>query len=59
MRVGEVATVTPFRYTSLLWAIVFGFFVFSEIPDKLTLIGSLVVVCTGLFAWYRERRLAS
>lgn len=59
MRVGEVASVTPFRYTSLLWAIVFGFFVFAEIPDKLTILGSVIVVTTGLFAWYRERRLAS
>lgn len=59
MRVGEVATVTPFRYTSLLWAILFGFVFFAETPDKLTIIGSLIVVSTGLFAWYRERRLAS
>ena len=59
MRVGEVASVTPFRYTSLLWAIVFGFLFFAEIPDQLTIIGSLIVVSTGLFAWYRERRLAS
>ncbi len=59
MRVGEVASVTPFRYTSLLWAIVFGFLVFSEIPDWLTVLGSLIVVGTGLFAWYRERRIAS
>ena len=59
MRVGEVASVTPFRYTSLLWAIVFGFVVFSEIPDKFTIVGSLIVVITGLFAWYRERKLTS
>jgi len=59
MRVGEVASVTPFRYTSLLWAIIFGFFVFQEIPDTLTIVGSLIVVSTGLFAWYRERKLAS
>lgn len=59
MRVGEVASVTPFRYTSLLWAIVFGFLVFSEVPDRLTVIGSIIVVGTGLFAWYRERRLSS
>lgn len=58
MRIGEVASVTPFRYTSLLWAIVFGFLVFSEVPDQLTVVGSLIVVGTGLFAWYRERRTA-
>ncbi len=59
MRVGEVAVVTPFRYTSLLWAIVFGYLVFSEVPDGVTLIGSLIIVGTGLFAWYREHQLTS
>jgi len=59
MRVGEVAVVTPYRYTSLLWAIVFGYLVFAEIPDSLTVLGSVIVVGTGLFAWYRERRAAS
>jgi len=32
---------------------------FAETPDKLTIIGSLIVVCTGLFTLYRERSLAS
>lgn len=59
MRVGEVASVTPFRYTSLLWAILFGFLMFSEVPDKFTVLGSSIVVLTGLFAWYRERQLAN
>jgi len=58
MRIGEVASVAPFRYTSLLWAILFGYVVFAEIPDRVTIIGSCIVVGTGLFAWYRERQRA-
>ena len=54
MRTGEVAYVVPFRYTSLLWAIVLGAVVFGEVPDKFTLIGSAIVVSTGLFTLYRE-----
>jgi len=41
----------------LLWAIIFGFFVFAEIPDKLTIMGSLIVVGTALVAiskWIRN-----
>ena len=54
MRTGEVAYVVPFRYTSLLWAIALGYLVFGEIPDTLTIVGSIVVIATGLFTLYRE-----
>ncbi len=54
MRTGEVAYVVPFRYSSLLWAVTFGYLIFNEVPDSATLIGSTIVVCTGLFTLYRE-----
>jgi len=54
MRTGDVAYVVPFRYTSLLWAIALGYFVFAEVPDNLTLAGSALVIATGLFTLYRE-----
>jgi len=56
MRVGEIAFVTPFRYTSLLWALALGWLVFGDWPDVLTLAGSAIVVATGVFTLYRERR---
>lgn len=57
MRVGDISFISPFRYTVLIWAMILGFLVFGEVPDTLTLIGSAVVVLTGLYAFYRERRL--
>lgn len=57
MRVGEVAFVSPFRYTILIWAIVIGIVVFGDIPDGWTLVGAAVVVATGIYTFYRERRL--
>jgi drug/metabolite transporter (DMT)-like permease len=54
MRTGDVAYVVPFRYTSLLWAIMLGYFVFGDVPDTLTLIGAAIVISTGLFTLYRE-----
>jgi drug/metabolite transporter (DMT)-like permease len=58
MRVGEIAFIAPFRYTGLVVAIVVGFLVFGEVPDGWMLTGSLLVVGTGLFTFWRERRLA-
>jgi S-adenosylmethionine uptake transporter len=58
MRVGDIAFVAPFRYTSLLVALIVGFVIFAEWPDALTLIGASIVVATGLFTLYREARVA-
>ncbi len=55
MRVGEVGVVTPFRYFVLLFALTIGVFFFDEIPDSLTVIGSLIVVGSGIYTIYRER----
>ncbi len=58
MRVGEVSFIAPFRYTSLLWALMLGFVVFGDWPDHLTMVGIVIVVLTGAFSFYRERKLA-
>lgn len=57
MRAGEIGFVAPFRYVSLLVALVLGFAVFGDWPRPLTLLGAAVVVGTGLFTLYRERSL--
>jgi drug/metabolite transporter (DMT)-like permease len=55
MRVGEIAVVTPFRYTRLVFALILAFFVFGERPDIWTLVGAAIVIATGLFTLWRER----
>lgn len=57
MRFGDIAYVAPFRYTSLLVALVIGVAVFGEWPNGLALAGAGVVVVTGLFTLYRETKL--
>jgi drug/metabolite transporter (DMT)-like permease len=55
MRTGEVSFIAPFRYTSLLWAIGLGFLVFGDAPDFWMVIGSLIVVASGVYTFHRER----
>lgn len=57
MRVGDVSMVTPFRYTSLLFAIVLGWITFGQLPDALTLLGAAIIIGSGLFMLRRERKL--
>lgn len=56
MRIGDVASVSPFRYTGLLWALILGLLFFGDWPDALTLLGCGLVVGAGLFTLYREHR---
>lgn len=56
MRIGEVGVVTPYRYSVLLFAVVIGMIFFDEYPDQLTVLGSLIIVASGIYTIYRERR---
>jgi len=58
MRVGDIGYVAPFRYTSLVFALVLGWAAFGDWPNALTLIGGGIVVATGLFTLLREQRVA-
>ena len=57
MRVGEIGFVAPFRYTMLIWALVLGWLVFGDWPNAFTQAGAVIVVATGVFTLYRERRV--
>ena len=55
MRVGDISVVAPFRYTSLLWAILLGWLLFGTLPDRWTLLGGAIVVASGIYMLWRER----
>lgn len=57
MRYGEIAMVSPFRYTILLWSMLAGALLFDEIPDATALFGAAVVVAAGIYAFRREHAL--
>lgn len=57
MRFGEVSFTSPFRYSSLIWSILMGYLAFGDTPDLAMIIGSIIVVASGLFTLYRERKV--
>ena len=57
-RKAPASVVAPFFYAQLLWALAFGALVFNEIPDVATLTGGGIVMSSGLYLLYRERRHA-
>jgi drug/metabolite transporter (DMT)-like permease len=57
MRIGEISFVTPFRYARLLFAMVVGITIFGERPDLLTYVGATIIVASGIYTVWRERKV--
>jgi len=55
LRSGDIAVVSPFRYSFVLFATLLSFAVFGEIPDGLGFAGVLFIVASGLYSLHRER----
>ena len=55
MRIGEIPVVAPFRYASILGALVLGYAIWGHVPDAVSLAGIAMIVGAGLYLLYRER----
>tara|TARA_B100000579_G_scaffold103059_1_gene82037 strand:- start:2021 stop:2839 length:819 start_codon:yes stop_codon:yes gene_type:complete len=56
-RLAEASLVTPIKYLSLVFAIIFGFLIWSEIPKILTIFGAILVITSSLIIFVRETQL--
>ena len=50
----DVSAIAPYRYTLLIWAGLCGYFAFGEVPDRYAILGSALIVGSGLYALHRE-----
>ena len=58
MRIGDIGFVSPFRYTSMLGAIGLGILIFGDWPDQPTLVGTVIIVSTGIYTFHREQKVS-
>ncbi|MBP7001445.1 DMT family transporter [Amaricoccus sp.] len=56
LKLADAATIAPLQYTLLLWAILFGWLVFAEVPERAVLAGAALITASGLVIWLRESR---
>jgi drug/metabolite transporter (DMT)-like permease len=57
LKISDAATVAPLQYTLLLWAVVFGWIFFGDVPRLGMLAGAALIVASGLFIFFREQQL--
>ncbi|MDE2362581.1 MAG: DMT family transporter [Hyphomicrobiales bacterium] len=57
VRYADASVIAPFEYTSIVFAMALGWFVFAEKPTTPILVGSAIVIAAGLFVLWREHKL--
>ncbi len=55
LRAGAVAVVAPFRFSIVLWATLAGYFIWGEIPDRWSIVGTALIVSAAIYTLWRER----
>ncbi|MGV1956448.1 DMT family transporter [Agrobacterium sp. 22-214-1] len=57
LKLADAATVAPLQYTLLLWAVVFGWLFFGDVPQTSIVVGAGLIVLSGLYIFFRENTL--
>jgi drug/metabolite transporter (DMT)-like permease len=55
MRVADISTTAPFRYSAILWSLLAAFFVFGDLPDEIAIIGIALIAISGVYTLQRLR----
>ena len=55
-RLAPATVVAPLDYTALIWATAFGWLIWNEVPDGATLLGAALIIASGLYIIWRERK---
>lgn len=53
----QASVLAPYMYIEIIWMIILGYLVFSDVPDIYTIIGASVISASGLYLLYRERQI--
>lgn len=55
-RYAEAKVLAPLRYSAILWSVILGYLVWGDLPDSWTIVGTAVVIASGLYILHREYR---
>ena len=51
----SASLLAPFSYSIIIWSMLIGLVVFNSFPDAITLVGTAILIATGLYIWNREK----
>jgi drug/metabolite transporter (DMT)-like permease len=57
LKLAPASVVVPYQYSMIVWAVMFGYFVFGDVPSIATIVGAAIIIGAGLYIFLRERDL--
>src|SRR3954471_1353434 len=57
LKLAPASSVVPYQYSMIVWAVMFGYLVFGDVPSVATLIGAAIIIAAGLYIFLREQAL--
>src|SRR5437764_14879940 len=57
LKLAPASVVVPYQYSMIVWAVIFGYFVFGDVPSIATIAGAVIIIGAGLYIFLRERAL--
>jgi drug/metabolite transporter (DMT)-like permease len=57
LKLAPASVVVPYQYSMIVWAVIFGFVVFGDVPSIATILGAAIIIGAGFYIFLREREL--
>ena len=57
LKLAPASVVVPYQYSMIVWAVMFGYLVFGDVPRAATIAGAAIIIGAGLYIFLRERKL--
>lgn len=57
LKLAPASVVVPYQYSMIVWAVMFGYFVFGDVPQVATIVGAAIIIGAGFYIFLRERAL--
>jgi drug/metabolite transporter (DMT)-like permease len=57
LKLAPASTVVPYQYSMIVWAVMFGYVVFGDVPSMATIAGAVIIIGAGFYIFLRERTL--
>jgi drug/metabolite transporter (DMT)-like permease len=57
LKLAPASVVVPYQYSMIIWAVMFGYLVFGDVPSGATIVGAAIIIGAGLYIFLRERDL--
>jgi drug/metabolite transporter (DMT)-like permease len=57
LKLAPASVVVPYQYSMIVWAVMFGYVVFGDVPSLATIVGAAIIIAAGFYIYLREREL--